>query len=623
MSDLEYYIDLVRKAQQGGKDATDRLAEIAGVRLREYVFRLTLDNDLTEDIVQESILEMLRVFDKLKNAERFWSWLYGIAYNKVRTHRRGRSRQKAALLSVAQADIADDGKREAFAETIGGELKHIVLKAMAELKPQQRDVLTMRCYDQMPYAQIAEVMGCSKFAAQALFYRAKKSLAKGLSRHGLGKGYLLAALVLFGKLTAASEAAAANITVTAATLKIGTAASLAAIATSKTAIVTMTAAAIVTAGSVVIEPGAVESHDGPINPDANSSLASQPQPAKSTGADESWYYYPAGSPGPVMMRLSESYGRIDDSRFRILQNQHGNYRYENNTVCIENFRSYNPDLSVRRLPTDDKVLNAFISQIEGRAGNMEYVSATGRELLVICKRDSALNDKIWRVDRRSNVLDEAFFQSDWPDGTRIVDNRDRMHRRGWTYFRVTGQINGEQITGLGRIPFVYEMSKKHYPWADIKIGNKLRIIDSGHGLHVYDRDGKTIETYAAASFFDSLGTPWMGLHTMDAIRRAAARQKVAFETKRAGKNNVQIALTAQKASLVYEIDLNRDIVQTIKILGAGRAESDAMAIIRFDYTEEIPPTDTDFSPPTPKTSTAPTRGRLGPMWPLTLLEGNQ
>jgi len=620
MSDLESHIDLVRKAQQGQKDATDRLAEVVSVRLREYVLRLTLDKDLTEDIVQESILEMLRVFDKLKKAERFWSWLYGIAYNKVRTYRRGRSRHKATLLSAAQGSIAGEGNREVFAQMVGGELKQIVLIAMAELKPRQRDVLTMRCYDRMAYAEIAEVMGCSQFGAQALFYRAKKSLAKELSRHGLGKGYLLAALVLFAKVTASSEAAA-NITVTAAMLKIGTAASLAAIATSKTAIVTMTAAAIVTAGSLLIEPGAVESHDGPTEPDVDSSLAIQPQPAKSAGAEESWYYYPAGSPGPVMMRLSESYGRIDDSRFRILQNQHGNYRYENNTIYRENFRSYNPDLSVRRLPTDDKPLSAFISQVEGRPGLMEYVSATGRELLVICKRDNDLNDRIWRVDRRSNVLDEAFFQSDWPEGTRIVDRRDPMHQRGWTYFRVSGQINGDQITGTGRIPFIYATTKTHYPWADIKVGKSLRIVDSEQGLHLYDATGKTIGSYAAGSFFDCLGSPWMGLHAIDTIRRAAAKRRVAFETKRIGRNKVEISLTGQKARLAYEIDLERDIVETIKVLRATAPESDAIAIIRFDYFEEIPPADTEFRPPTPKTSTAPTRGRLAVIWPLSLLEG--
>ncbi|MBN2270937.1 MAG: hypothetical protein JXN61_10005, partial [Sedimentisphaerales bacterium] len=323
------------------------------------------------------------------------------------------------------------------------------------------------------------------------------------------------------------------------------------------------------------------------------------------------------------MRLSESNGRIDDSRFRILQNQHGNYRYQNNTIYRENFRSYNPDLSVRRLPTDDKALTTFISQIEGRAGDMEYVSATGRELLVICKRDSALNDKVWRVDRRSNVLDEAFFQSDWPEGTRTIDNRDQMHQRGWTYFRVSGQINGEQITGTGRIPFIYETSRTHYLWADIKIGKSLRIIDSEQGVRLYDAAGKTIETYAAGSFFDCLGSPWMGLHTMDAIRRSAAKQQIVFDTRRTGQNKVEIALTAQQASLVYEVDLDRDIVETIKVLRAGGPESDVRAAIAFDYLDEIPPVAGEFTPPRPRASTRLLRERLGILWPAKLLEEAQ
>jgi small nuclear ribonucleoprotein (snRNP)-like protein len=79
---------------------------------------------------------------------------------------------------------------------------------------------------------------------------------------------------------------------------------------------------------------------------------------------------------------------------------------------------------------------------------MEYVSAgAGRGLLVICKRDNTLNGRIWRVDRHTNVLDEVFFQVNRPEGIEIIDRRDVMHKRGWTYFRVAGQINGEQIIG--------------------------------------------------------------------------------------------------------------------------------------------------------------------------------
>jgi RNA polymerase sigma-70 factor (ECF subfamily) len=624
MSDLESHIDLVRKAQQGGKDATGRLAEVASVRLREYVLRLTLDKDLTEDIVQESMLEMLRVFDKLKKAERFWSWLYGIAYNKVRTHRRGQSRHKATLLSVAEGSTAGEGKRDVLAETVGGELKRIVLKAMAELKPRQRDVLTMRCYDRMAYAEIAEVMGCSKFGAQALFYRAKKSLAKRLSQHGLGKGYLLAALVLFGKVTASSEAAAANISVTAATLKVGAAASLAAVATSKTTVVTLAAGALITAGSVGVGPSIVESYSGHSAAGANSPLTVSGQAGDVVAVEESWYFYPDGPDGPVMMRVAESNGGREGSRFRILQNQHGNYRYDKGTIHIDKAHLYNADLSVVRLPTDDKALSAFISQIEGRPADMEGVSASGDGLLVICKRSGEQNSRAWRVAHHSNVMEEVFFQFNRPGNTKIVDNRDAMHKRGWTYFRVTGQMNGEEISGVGRIPFIYAQINERHPWVDLRIGNRLRIIDSGREVGIYDASGKVIESYAGGSFFDYLGSPWMGLHTIDSVRRAMAEKRIWFETKQGQKRGkAKVALACGNVKLVYEIDLGRDVVETVKVLGDGGAQSNVQAVMHFSYLDEIPSAAGEFTVPRPRASTKLLRERLGVLWLARLSEEAQ
>jgi len=77
------------------------------------------------------------------------------------------------------------------------------------------------------------------------------SLKKHLARHGFGKGSLLMALVLFGKLTAPSKAAATQITVTAAATKVGVAASVAAIASGKTAIISLTTAGILAVSTLV------------------------------------------------------------------------------------------------------------------------------------------------------------------------------------------------------------------------------------------------------------------------------------------------------------------------------------------------------------------------------------
>ena len=110
---------------------------------------------------------------------------------------------------------------------------------MSCLKTRHRAVLAMRCYEQMSYDEVAESLGCSNIAARMLFYRAKKSLGKELARHGLGKGGVLMALILFGKLTATTEAAVAGISVSAASLKIGIPATVISILLSKSLLVTL------------------------------------------------------------------------------------------------------------------------------------------------------------------------------------------------------------------------------------------------------------------------------------------------------------------------------------------------------------------------------------------------
>jgi len=200
------YVSLVKQAQLGDKESLEKLSELAEERLRVDVFRLTLQEDLAQEIVQESLIEMLRVLSDLKEAHRFWPWLYKIAINKMRLHYRAEKRRRTITASaVAERAVYAGGQppggEQAMTGAMSQELKDIILGAMRRLKPRHRTVLTMRCYREMEYSQIAESMGCSEFAAKMLFYRAKRSLRKQLSRFGFGKGMLLSALVLFGKMT--------------------------------------------------------------------------------------------------------------------------------------------------------------------------------------------------------------------------------------------------------------------------------------------------------------------------------------------------------------------------------------------------------------------------------------
>ena len=582
----------------------------------EYVFRLTLQEDLTQDIVQETILEMYKVFNKLKQAERFWGWLEGIAFNKVRSHYGRLWRHKTVSLSEIGADVLGKDGQDGLADMVNQELKQIVFRSMQELEPRHRSVLALRCYKQMPYAQIAQLMGCTEFAAQSLFYRAKKALAKKLSRHGLGKGYLLAALVLFGKMTASTEAAAAQVSVTAACMKVGVGVSLAALATSKIAVVSVATVGVIGAGMGAVDLGANGTDNGAQNASIQTSPYTSQQDVATQGTDQCMYFFPQGGNGPVMLRLLKSETSQEQPFCRYLQNQYANYCYEQGTVYTNNARTYNGDLSVKLLPTDHQDLHAFIARVQGRLVDIERIAGRGKGLLVISRRHVDQDNTTWKIERHRNTLEEEYFQSDWPARAQRIDRRDPMHQRGWTYFRITGRIGAQGISGMGRIPFVYATSKRFRPWLKLKMADGSKICDTGADACVYDPRGRIAVRHKGGSFFKGLARPWMGLHTIDTVRRDAAEQEVWFETKALpDSERVEVELDCGQVKLVYTIDMETDVVEKISFVGANGTTTGE---IRFSYLQDIENDGNEFAPPRIRSGHAPQRKDQGMLWLVNL-----
>ncbi len=630
MNQQLYQIDqseLVGRAQRGDRECLDQLAQQAKERLRVYVYRLTQREDLTQEIVQESLFEMCKVLGKLKRTDRFWPWLYGIAINKLRRYyRTEHTQRKLAINSLAKKPAIKD-RQGGLEKLVSEELKQIVSEAMAKLRTRHKAVLVMRCYDEMAYSDIAETMGCSEFSTRMLFLRAKKALQRELSRNGFGKSSLLAALVLFGKITAPNEAAAAQISITAATTKVGLLAGIASIATTKTAIVSLTAAGALTAGTIVTTTGPwKQSAEAPLPSPASSQIISQ-FGQNSNGNEECWYYFPQG-PGQSMMLRAKS-GTVGDASYRqILQNDHANYYYHNNKVYINNHRMFNNDLSVLKVPTDSPKLTDFLYQVGANTQPMDHIRASGNGLLVIAARSKDKEDNLpaehsgqagrqWAI-RHYNVLEEDYFQSNWPATANIVDNRDVMHKRGWTYFRITGQINGKNVLGTGRIPFVYLTSRRFSPWLKLRVGS-LTIVDTYKEAYIYQAPSVQFETYRGGSFFKGLIRPWMGLHTIDTVRRDAAEQHIWFETTLMPDSRfAQVELVYKDIRLIYKIDLETDAIDEISFFNdQGNAGN-----MKFSYLQSIDDVSEEFSHPDKARQRTAPKSSQGLLWLVQLVEGS-
>ncbi len=609
-------IELIRRAQLGDKQCLGQLAQQARERLRTYVYRLTQRDDLAQEIVQESLLEMCKVLGKLKKADRFWPWLYGIAVNKLRRHYRTEQKQRKLATSSAKRNGTLKERQDGLENLVSEELKQIISAAMQKLRTRHKAVLIMRCYDGMTHSEIAESMGCSEFSTRMLFLRAKKALQRELSRNGFGKGSLLAALVLFGKMTAPSKAAAAQVSVTAAATKVGLLTGIVGLATTKTAIVSLTAVGALTAGTIVAPSMLSKQGTEGLAPSVVSPQAIGQFDQSSNAEEEYWYYFPQGPAKPMMLRAKS--GAVGDkSYWQILQNDRANYHYHDNNVHINNYRMWARDLSVLTFPTDDPKLTDFLSQVEPSTKVMKHITAKGRGLLLIAARSKDSN-RSWAV-RHYNVLDEDYFLSDWPATAKVFDNRDAMHKRGWTYFRVSGKVNGQNVFGTGRIPFVYAASEQYSPWLKLQVGS-LMIVDTYNDAYLDRLPSEQLGAYAGGSFFKGLTRPWMGLHTIDTVRRDAAEQRISFETKHTpGSRFAQVELIYKGFRLIYNIDLEMDVIDEITF----STDQGKKGNLKFSYLQSIEGAggSEDFRPPRPRRRRA-SKNSPGLLWLVQLVEGS-
>ncbi len=205
------YSELVRQIQQGDHKGLDRLARLVKGRLHAYIYRLTLDHDLTQDLLQETLLQMVESVKHLERADALWPWLYRTALGKVQHHFRDKGKEtetKRLLLARAAPPLPSASLEgiDGLSAMVRKELLEAVFEAIGKLNLRQRGVLVLRCFEQRSYAEIATIMDCSEMAAQVLLFRAKRSLRRHLSHRGFKMGLLSVGLGLFARQTASAGA---------------------------------------------------------------------------------------------------------------------------------------------------------------------------------------------------------------------------------------------------------------------------------------------------------------------------------------------------------------------------------------------------------------------------------
>ena len=171
---------LLEQAQAFDEEALAKLYDQYAPRIYAYLYRRVQDAQLAEDLTGEVFLRVLQAI----RSERFWhtsfrAWLYRIAHNLVVDHYRKRPPGVVALDEQPIGDESEDVEA-VLAERFS---RQRLQEALRCLTPDQQQVIALRFGEQLTAREVAEVMGKSVGAVEALQHRALASLRRILEEN--------------------------------------------------------------------------------------------------------------------------------------------------------------------------------------------------------------------------------------------------------------------------------------------------------------------------------------------------------------------------------------------------------------------------------------------------------
>ena len=152
---------LLNQYLAGDQSAISQLIERHSHRVRDYIRMLVKDEEVADDIFQETFIKAVRVIDDGRYADngKFLSWILRIAHNQVIDHFRARKQDKTVNEAEAGYDVLGslrftEGNVE---DALVSEQIERDVRGLVELLPaEQREVVMMRYFSGLSFKEIAE-----------------------------------------------------------------------------------------------------------------------------------------------------------------------------------------------------------------------------------------------------------------------------------------------------------------------------------------------------------------------------------------------------------------------------------------------------------------------------------
>lgn len=166
--------DLMLKVKSGDLQTFGLLYERHKKRVFGFFYNLNADASLSEDLVQNVFMRMLKYRNSYTGEGSFTAWMFRTARNVNNDHyKKNRVDRNAVDLDRMATVSADDDLEAAMDQQDNESLLH---RAMQRLPQEKREILILSKYKGIKFSEIGKIMDCTESAAKVRAHRALTDL---------------------------------------------------------------------------------------------------------------------------------------------------------------------------------------------------------------------------------------------------------------------------------------------------------------------------------------------------------------------------------------------------------------------------------------------------------------
>jgi RNA polymerase sigma-70 factor (ECF subfamily) len=178
---------LMARIAKGDEGAFEILVNRHQTSVLNLIYRFIGDRTQARDLAQEVFLRVWQAAKTYRPEAKFTTWIYRIATNGCFNELKSSRRKK--WFSFHQSDEHSGNTLEETLSDSAPSAEDLLLEkersrqlsdALQSLPDNQRMALVLKRYDDLSYAEIAQIIGCSVSAVESLLVRAKRTLQEKL-----------------------------------------------------------------------------------------------------------------------------------------------------------------------------------------------------------------------------------------------------------------------------------------------------------------------------------------------------------------------------------------------------------------------------------------------------------